>query len=74
MPNIKESTEHIKKILMDCNFMRTRSKKLDHGMGIINSSVNNSRFNNSALDNIQNKHGGSKIYESTQQSRHSALR
>ncbi len=53
--------------------MRTRSKKLEHGMGIINSSMNNNRFTNSALDNIQNKHG-SKVNESTQQSRHSALR
>ncbi len=58
---------------MDCNFMRTRSKKLEHGMGILNASMNNNRFANSALDNIQNKQG-SKVYESTQQSRHSALR
>ena len=29
IPSIKESTEHIKKILMDCNFMRTRSKKIE---------------------------------------------
>ena len=73
MASIKESTEHIKKILMDCNFMRTRSKKLEHGMGIINSSMNSNRFTSSALDTMQNKQA-MKIYDSNQQSRHSALR
>ena len=50
IPSIKESTDHIKKILMECNFMRTRSKKLECGM--INVP---SRFASSALDYQKNQ-------------------
>jgi hypothetical protein len=73
IPSIKESTDHIKKVLMECNFMRTRSKKLENGVGGFTASINNnaaSRFASSALDNQKNSE--SKVYNNAL-SRHSAL-
>jgi hypothetical protein len=56
---------------MECNFMRTRSKKLENGMGGITASINaGNRFANSALD--YQKTSESKVYNTTQ-SRQSAL-
>lgn len=75
IPSIKESTEHIKKILMECNFMRTRSKKLENGaLGKeITASLNSNRYANSALGYQKNQKTNScKVYNTTQ-SRHSSL-